>query len=117
MDGDKTYHQSDDTKPSPPDLTDLFAQHTQRINAACQQAADCFSGVKGRDEEIQTLTQSLSSEVTEVQTLAATATTPQLAAVAAQAVKLLAGVTFAKVAPASQKAQQSLQSSFKQIND
>ncbi|MCR9213825.1 MAG: hypothetical protein NXI13_08920 [Proteobacteria bacterium] len=117
MDGDKSTQQSDDSMPTPPDLTDLFAQHSKRINDACQQAAAAFSGVKDRDKQIETLSKSLTSEVTKVQTLAAAATTPQLAAVAAPAMKLMATMAFARVAPTAQLAQQALQSGFKQIKE
>lgn len=117
MESDKSSQQPDDSMPEPPDLWDLFTRHTQRINDACQQAADACSGVQDRDKQIQSLSNSLSSEVTKAQTLAAAATTPQLAAVAAPAVKLLATMAFAKVAPTAQAAQQALQSGFKQIKE
>lgn len=114
---DETSQQPDESMPEPPDLSDLFSQHTQKINDACQQAANAFSGVADKDKQIQTLTTSLTTEVNQAQTLAAAATTPQLAAVAAPAVKLLATMAFAKVAPSAEAALQALQSGFKQIKE
>jgi hypothetical protein len=108
---------SDDTgadteMPAPPDLSSLFQKQTQQINDACQKAAQAFSVFKTRDQDVATLTQTLTAEVNQVFLLAAAAKTPQLAAATIPPVLALANTAFAAVPVTEQKTATEIQQAF-----
>jgi hypothetical protein len=101
-----------DDMPVPPDLSSLFQKQTQQISDACQKASQAFSVFKTRDQDVATLTQTLTSEVNQVFMLAAAAKTPQLAMATIPPVLALANTAFAKVPVADQKTASEIQQAF-----
>lgn len=117
MSNGKDDNSMSDEMPAPPDLSALFQQHTQKINDACQQANKMFDAIKIRDQNVNTLTQTLTQEVNQVFTLAAAAKTPELAMLTIQPVLAVANLAFAQVPTTEQSSLSAIQQAFKPIEE
>ncbi|MCF8467502.1 MAG: hypothetical protein K9G33_08890 [Sneathiella sp.] len=115
--GEEKEKTGDDTgadaeMPAPPDLSSLFQKQIQQINDACQKASQAFSVFKARDQDVATLTQSLTTEVNQIFMLAAAAKTPQLAMATIPPGLALANTAFASVPVTEQKTAAEIQQAF-----
>jgi hypothetical protein len=101
-----------DEMPVPPDLSSLFKEQTQQISEAIQKAQKSFETIKKRDQDVATLTETLTAEINEIFVIAAAAQTPQLAAASIPVVLALANAAFATVPISDQKALAEINEAF-----